>query len=69
MAAFALVNISVTDGTVQYARVDTVDRPDLYGTPGAEAIEALVADGWDPRGAVPVLVDGSSVTHSVALTR
>lgn len=69
MAALAVLVTSTTDGTVQYARIDGVDRPDLHGTSGPEASEALVADGWEPKVAVPITGAGDTVATSTAYTR
>lgn len=69
MAALAVLVASATDGAVLYARIDGVDRPDLHGTSGAEAAEALVADGWEPKVAVPVANAGDTVATSTAYTR
>lgn len=68
MAALATLVISTLD-VVLYARIDGVDRPDLHGTSGAEAAEALVADGWEPKVAVPVANAGDTVAASTAFTR
>lgn len=69
MAALAVLAASPTDGTVLYARIDGVDRPDLHGTPSVEAAEALVADGWEPKVAVPITAAGDTVATSTSFTR